>query len=522
MYPEQAGTLKTFKIYKMKHTFFKSLLILSAGIYMLAGSSCKKLEDFGDTNVRQDASTDPITGALLTNAEIALNGVVSGTATGGTKAGLFAQYISETQYTDASLYAEPTLDMGGTYSGPLMDLQVIINKNTDPATKASVLVSGSNANQIAVAKIMKSYYFWTVTDRWGDVPYSEALQGAANQNPAYDKQSDIYAGMLKDLTDAVAGFDGGFPAQGDFIYGGNQAKWKKLANTLRMQIALRMVKVAPTLAATEFAAAYDDPNGFITSNSDNFVIDYAGGSFKNPYFVIYDGRTDYAFSKTIGDIMTNMADNRKAAFKSPGSDFPYGLVRADAINFGTGYGKFLSADFLKEDADVVIVSAATSLLAAAEGVERGWATGNAASLYNQAITESFAQWGVSGAAAYIASAQANYSTGTGGGAAIGANAYNSIVGADAITSTPLERIALQRYLAHYPDGVQGWSEWRRTGFPHLTPTTYATNSGAGSAIPRRYTYFTTTDYGLNPAQVAIAVSRLNGGDKMNSRMWWDL
>ncbi len=87
MYPEQAGTLKTFKIYKMKHTFFKSLLILSAGIYMLAGSSCKKLEDFGDTNVRQDASTDPITGALLTNAEIALNGVVSGTATGGTKAG---------------------------------------------------------------------------------------------------------------------------------------------------------------------------------------------------------------------------------------------------------------------------------------------------------------------------------------------------------------------------------------------------------------------------------------------------
>jgi len=506
----------------MKHTFFKTLFLVSAGTFILAGSSCKKLEDFGDTNVNPNGSITPITAALLTSAESNLAGIVSGVVSGGSKAGLFAQYISETQYTDASLYAEPTLNMGGTYSGPLMDLQVIINKNTDPATKGSneVQSSGSNGNQIAVATILKAYYFWTVTDRWGDVPYSEALQGAGNLSPAFDKQEDIYLGLLQDLKDGIASFDGGLNVVGDLIYNGNPSNWKKLANTMRMQMALRMSKANPTLAAAEFAAAYNDPNGFIMTNDENFTLDHPGGSFKNPYFLIYDGRSDYAFSKTIGDIMSNMGDNRKNLYKSTGADFPYGLVRADAITLPTSYAKFLSADMLKENAPVVIISAATSLLAAAEGVERGWATGNAAALYNDGITASFAQWGASGAAAYIASPVANYATGTGGGTAIGSSPFNSIVGADAITTTPLQRIALQRYIAHYPDGIQAWSEWRRTGIPNLTPTTFATNTDAGSAIPRRYTYFI-NDYSLNPAQVAIAVSRLSGGDKMNSRMWWD-
>ena len=511
----------------MKHNFFKSLTILSATVYMLAGIGCKKLEDFGDTNINPNGSPNPITAALLTNAQIQLGGVVSGTGTGGTKAGLFAQYISETQYTDASLYAEPKLDMGGTYSGALMDLQVIVNKNTDPSTRASVLGSGSNANQIAIASIMKAYFFWTVTDRWGDVPYSEALQGAGNLSPAFDKQEDIYAGLLEDLKDAIAGFDNGQWMQGDIMYGGDPAKWKKFANTLRMQIALRMSKVYPNaggLAATEFASAFNDVgNGYIASNADNFVLDYPGASFKNPYFTIYDGRTDYAFSKTIGDIMSNMADNRKSVYKASGSDFPYGLERPDAINFGTGYAQFLDPSKRAEDANVVIVSAASSLLAVAEGLERGWVTSvtmTAANAYNQAIAESFAQWGVSGAAAYAASNAVNYATGTGGGSNIGANAYGSVVGSDAITTTALQRIALQRYLALYPDGVQGWSEWRRTGVPNLKPTIYATNADAGKKIPIRYVY-ATAEYSLNPTSVAAAVARLTGGDKMDSHIWWN-
>jgi hypothetical protein len=511
----------------MKYISFKYFLLVSISAFLLVGSSCKKLENFEDTNVNPNGSLTPITAALLTNAQIQLGTIIAGTASGGVRAGLYAQYFAETQYTEASLYQEPKLDFAGLFAGPLMDLQQIINKNTDPATKESVIGSGSNANQIATATILKTYFIWAVTDRWGDVPYAEALQGAANFSPKYDEQMAIYTKMLADLKAAIAGFDAGTPMKGDIMYSGDQGKWKKLANTLRMFIALRMSKIYPNpgqLAATEFALAENDVNGSIESNEENFTINYPGGSFKNAWFNIYDGRKDYGFSKTIADIMTNMGDARKAAFSSNNTAFPYGLTRDDAVAFTNSvadvYAKVLADANRTENAPLNVVNVATSLLARAEAVERGWIAGNAAALYTAGITKSFEQWGVDAAApAYIASPQVNYLNGTGGGVNIGSNAFNSIVGADAVTATPLQRIALQRYLAHYPDGIQGWSEWRRTGVPNLKPSAFAVNS-PGKQIPRRYVY-ATNEYSLNPTQVAIAVARLTGGDLMSSKMWWD-
>ena len=92
--------------------------------------------------------------------------------------------------------------------------------------------------------------------------------------------------------------------------------------------------------------------------------------------------------------------------------------------------------------------------------------------------------------------------------------------ASAITTTNLERISLQRYIALFPDGIQAWSEWRRTGVPNLKPTIFATNSAAGGQIPTRYVYGV-DEYSLNPTKVAEAVSRLPLGDVMNEKVWWD-
>src|SRR5699024_5684540 len=98
-------------------------------------------------------------------------------------AALYAQYFSETQYTEASRYATQVLNWGGFYSGNsvtltpnLNDLQVIIDYNSDPETAPLAAINGSNANQIATARILKAYLFWLLTDSYGDLPYFEALK----------------------------------------------------------------------------------------------------------------------------------------------------------------------------------------------------------------------------------------------------------------------------------------------------------------------------------------------------------
>lgn len=508
----------------MKYTLYKSVLALTVGGFLFASTGCKKLEDFGDTNQNPLTSTEPITAALLTNAENGLGGIVAGTGTGGVRAGLYVQYFAETQYTDASSYSEPNSDFG-IYNGVIQDLQEIINRNSNPATATKVLGSGSNANQIAVATILKSYYLATLTDRWGDIPYSEALKGAAIIAPKFDKQEDVYMGLLSDLKSAITKFDNGLPAQGDVIYNGNAAQWKKMANSLRMQLALRMSKRFPApggTAANEFAAAVNDPAGYISTNADNFTMRYPGGAaYKHPWYNIYDGRSDYAYSKTLADIVNNMGDNRGGSFGGPGAPFPYGLTRLQATSSSApaagAYALVLAEH--NDNTPLVVMAASHSLLSHAEAIERNWVPGNAKAMYDAGVTASFNQWGDAGAAALLA-AKADYNTGVGGGTDIGrsTNFPNVLVGQSAVTTNKLDRIALQLYLAYYPDGIQGWSNWRRTDFPILKPTTNATNSGKG--IPRRYKYGT-AESNTNPTNLAEAVARLSGGDEVNSRIWWD-
>src|SRR5688572_29024211 len=103
-----------------------------AATAMLIGS-CDKIKDFGDTNVNPGVTPTPSTAALLTSALSGLGGFASNT-TGS----LYAQHISETQYTEVSLYALPKTNFDGIYAASLFDLQNIININSDPATKGTV------------------------------------------------------------------------------------------------------------------------------------------------------------------------------------------------------------------------------------------------------------------------------------------------------------------------------------------------------------------------------------------------
>lgn len=478
----------------LKKYFFVGVLPLT-----LAVTSCNKLEDFGDTNVNPGGVTKPIVGALLTNMQSQLGGYAF-----NTRAGFYGQYFSETQYTDASLYSLPQLAFNGEYAGALMDLQDIINNDVS-----------NNQNQ--VARILQQYIFWTITDRWGDVPYSEALKG--NTTPKYDTQEEIYKGMIATLADAVSKFDNTSVITGDIVYGGNVASWKKAANSMRMLMALQLSKRyrgASEYAATEFKAALNDPAGYIDENSENMTLRHPGGNFKNPVFNTYNGRKDVAESATMTTLLGNFNDGRQDVYggkseipSSPDYNepsnvgMPYGLARAKAEAFtasNADWARILRGDFRNENSPQVIISAADVTLARAEAADYGWTSENLANVYRAGIELSFEQWGLTAASSYF----------TQGGVALTAAAG---------TGANLRQIATQRYIAGYPNGLVAWNIWRKTGYPTLSPAPDAVNSS--KQIPRRYVYGT-SEYSTNDAATKEAAARMPEGDTQDARVWWDV
>ncbi|MEO6253025.1 MAG: SusD/RagB family nutrient-binding outer membrane lipoprotein [Ferruginibacter sp.] len=498
---------------------------------VIMGAGCAKIDQFGKTNQDPNGITTPVPSALLTNVESGIGGLAAVLRTA-----VYAQYIAENQYTEVSLYSLPLVEMSGTYSGVgtpanLNDLQTIINYNSDPKTAGAASVDGTNANQIAIARILKAFIFWQTTDRWGDIPYSEALKGAANLTPKFDKQEDIYFDLLKELKEAASSFDVGTPIKGDIIFNGNTAQWARTANSMRMVMAMRLANKYPAAggkAAIEFANAAAAVTGHITANADNFTVVYPGAGYKNPWFLTYETRDDYASSKTMGDVLNGLGDTRLSAFGTNAVMFPYGLTRDLAIQYGNSVGngqsRVLRADLRTATSPVVVISAATVLLARAEGKERGWIAGGTAGAeadYAAGIAQSFAQWGLTLPGTYL-TGPANYQTGAGVPGSIGAGAapYDNYRTADnniqdAATTTPLARIALQRWIAGFPNGNEGWAVQRRTGVPNLKTTRF--KSGP---FVTRYVYGN-TDYGLNKANTEEAAARI-GGDKQDTKVWWDL
>lgn len=487
----------------------KKIYICTLTALLLLGQmSCKKPNDFGDTNLDPGNTTKPIVSALISQVEANLGNYVS-TNVLAQYGGEYAQYFTETQYPGISTYSLPQLSFTGYYSGDLYDLQNVINLN-------------QSKNSVAVAKILQQFIFWEITDSWGDVPYSQALQGLKAITPVYDKQEDIYKGILSTLASASASFDNG-PIPGDFIYNGDVASWKRAANSLSMLVAIQLSKKVPgasDYAATAFNAAFTA--GGITDNSQNMAISYPGSAFKDPWWNLYNGRTDFAESKVVTDLTASLGDGRTVPFGGDYTDpgqvtggtitsaigIPPGLSRSDVTAFTTNNPKWalvMRADKRTETSTVVIISAAEVALARAEAADIKWTTENMQTIYQQGIARSFEQWG-------LAAPSASYYTQAG-----------VALTAPAGTGANLKNISIQRYLASYPDGHAAWDIWRKSGYPTLLPAPGATN--ASGKIVRRFTY-ATSEFQTNGANVKAAVARettgLNPGtDSQDNNVWWD-
>lgn len=468
--------------------------------------SCKK---FGDTNLSPIALTSPTTRALLTNSlqslpRLMFPGIIVNTNAANINASFYVQYLSEA-YPGQSLYSDKNLSFSNWYTGPLYNLSKIIEYNATNSPYADPAINGSVNNQTAVARMLRAFYFLQITDRWGDVPYSKALQGEAAFAPVYDKQQDIYTALFKELkaaNDQVNTSEKG--VVGDILLDGDMLAWKRFANTTRMIMALRLSRVDGAKGKTEYDAALAD--GVIISNTQNVNYKFISSDPNNynPWYQNYtvDNRNDYAISNTVTDYMSPKNDARLKVYGESLSGgvikgLPYG--RMTPVNIPGAYSRIGDA-FRGAGSKLNIYSYAQVLFMQAEAAKIGYSTGGDAAAetkYRSAIESSWREFNV-----YDATAFSNYM-------ALPEISYNSVNG--------YKQIITEKWVAGYLKGWEAWNDWRRTDFPTLTPAVDAVDT---RGIPTRQGY-PTNEASLNTVNYNAAVAAMGGSDNNYVKVWWD-
>ncbi|HVG41087.1 MAG TPA: SusD/RagB family nutrient-binding outer membrane lipoprotein [Chitinophagaceae bacterium] len=400
-------------------------------------------------------------------------------------------------------------------------------------------------NTHQISRIMKAMIMQRITDIYGDVPYFSAGKGYYSGEffPKYDKQQDIYSDLLKEVEEATNALDvAAEKPAGDVYYNGNIEQWKKFGNSLLLRMAMRLTKVDPTTAQAYVTKVQGKT---FASNADNALVKHdATGSRttinRNSQVLLGDGGQEHFYvkwSKTFIDFLKATNDPRleKVAvtklYLSDASKVQNTAYSTDpAMQKGMPNGKDLSGiagrtigsdptfttfpdysspspQMIKRDGPTFILTYAETELLLADAAQR-WGivtSGSAATHYNN---------GVKAAMTYLSQYDATIGvTEAAALAYVAANPYNAANGLQMINT---------QYWAHTItmfDFYETWSNWRRTGFPSLTPVVYPNNATNGS-IPRRFPY-PTSEASTNPANYKTAHDAVAGGDVLNARVWWD-
>nr|WP_233260758.1 SusD/RagB family nutrient-binding outer membrane lipoprotein [Pedobacter sp. HMWF019] len=412
----------------------------------------------------------------------------------------------------------------------------------------------------AIAQIMQVEGMHRVTDIYGPVPYSKVGPLTANATGIpYDSQKDVYNNFFADLDEATAALKT-FIAGGkslpfefstmDLIYGSNKStefeNWLRFANSLRLRLALRIVKIDPVLAKLQGEKALDPANGgVITDNTQIVQVAVPAGNFSNPLAFITINWANICIGSSIQTYMTGYNDPRIGKYMDKSSDptsaDQYKGIRigANTATVGVGgssYNNYSTLNY-KDGTNPsftlrtppVLMTAAEVYFLRAEAALRNWnnVNGTAQSLYEQGIKTSFAQWGVS-SSTYLAD-----NTSVPAAYVDPLNTKNNAPSPSAITikwdeaanaEQKLERIITQKWIANFPEGQEAWSEFRRTGYPKLIPVANNNSGGTISTdIQIRRLPFSQNEYSTNNAEVQKAIQMLTTpADNGGTRLWWDV
>jgi hypothetical protein len=390
----------------------------------------------------------------------------------------------------------------------------------------------SRTNLVNMAKILQSYAFLVLTDTYGDIPYTEAGKGYTDQMvyPKYDKQQAVYAGIIKDVSDAVAALDAAKTREtADVLFGGDVAKWKKFGNSLLLRVGMRLSKVDATQAQSLVAKAV--AGGVITSNADNVIIRHdanylnsigqllnateANNFYLAAPFVDYLKKTNDPRLKSIAVRYVGATSGTQQTAAKAVIDpavqigMPFGYDNSSISGPVKSLGLASFYDFSQADrtrmnkttARAYLLTASQTNLLIAEAITKGWVSGNAKDYFDAGVKAHMDQVSEMDANSVVSTSAAD--------AYLAANPFSA--------TTALEQINTQYWISSFLNGPEAFANFRRSGFPKLTANPFPGKAIKGDFI-NRLTY-PNSEISVNSVNVKGAIAN-QGADDLDTKVWW--
>jgi hypothetical protein len=518
---------------------------------LLAVSSCDS--DFGDINTdpnRADGGVfDP--NLILPTVSFDYGNMMTGYTGAVLFQSMWVQVMASTSTGGANYYsnADKYVASGSTNSY----IQNVWNDGYASASRVYQMQKLAEAkgftNLVAVGQIWKVLTLSFVSDIYGDIPYSEALQAESGiTQPKYDTQQEAYTAMLTDLDAALSSInDAGGEIKNDVLYSGDLAKWKKLGYSIMLRMAMRLVDVDQStaqnyiqkaIAGGVFGSAEDEAvlvsdqvNGYANSSANalNVVDDLYEVRWSNKLIDFLKATNDPRLPVIAEVPAAGLAANRSTA---PGNSDPsvqFGLPNGydlrggatDVVNApnypgstGTGndlapIGKYSRPTeiYRDRDAPVFILTYAEIQFLLADAAARGLnVPGSAASYYAAGLEAALGSIAKFGGGSITPSAIVSY---------VNANPLNVSSPAASLKMINEQIWATTGIFANF---VESWNNWKRSGYPELTPVNYVGNFSGGQ-IPTRQLY-PASESSTNPTGLSNAITSM-GGDTWTTKVWWD-
>lgn len=483
-----------------KYVSKASLLILVGALTM---TSCT--DSFDEVNTdpdRPNADIVPSTNTLAYCERYASDNMFDEWFDLNESAG-FAGQIAKWQYTDEGYYNfRPSVNntSWNTIYYTVSNLQAIIDKEEE------------GSNMWATATIFQCLIYQIASDRWGNIPYSNALKLVEGvTKPAYDNQSSIYLDLLLRLKSAVQalGTQSDDIGSGDIIFGGDITSWKKFGNSLRLRIAARIANVSPTEAQAVFADVLSTSSPIMDSNDYNAFFIW-NAEYPEPYADYYQTRPyEYGVSKLMVNTLKESNDPRLPIYCRQTVNYLNGVEGAEEYaGYQNGLEAYANVSAFSAIGERFMSStsltgfspwmrAAETYFAIAYAASKGWSVGmTQQEAYEKAVSLSLEENGVSDADA--ADFLAN------GGKYDGSQ----------------EQLFTQWWVSLFKNGQEAWSVYRMSGYPSgniVAPDAYY----PGHNTPPMCYGYPDNERNLNTENCEAQAAK-ESDYFWGKQMWWDV